>query len=510
MKIEEIQETQSWVSSWSGKTVTDAEAEKIIRASRMGYESLEKVIRVLGDAGITIPLVDRYRFSSEILPGLFRALERVRETSHAALVKTAGLEFPDGPGFPFKSFTYDPEIPATAAQMQETIANDINLHGLYNYCRKLSGDFEPPRMALELHLTNEKDPDATQGDLSAEFAYRLGDDPQTKRLLFLPEVMNCLSKLSLNYAFVKHDPEEAKGMIIHELGHLWTQRILATHSGRTEPIHEAFAELFRSLAAIRSGARWEQAHGCSGYQVLYGDPEPKLLHAHPECRLDMDAFHASRYLASNRLVHHLGGIDEQKLRGIGEACVVNSYPHNMEPLETVLRDIEKKTGVQKFADNFLADPMLKAGNLQKGLTAIAFPNVAGNSCQISCFEIMDTAPLFMQSRKTYANPRQGRAGFNNKDLFMESPKIRHPQFTATLAHASGKIGLVMEANGQLNLSPRKVIELGAKKNISWPEGDYNVTFALKGQKPIQVQQTMNISRQEREFWCARYNIPVIG
>jgi hypothetical protein len=423
--------------------------------------------------------------------------EMVQTTQAIAgtLSKEAGLGVPPG------KVVIDPSVQSPRSDVERRL-QALDFHGIWKNVEGMTG-YRPPLPTFDIRVYDNPAHEQHQAEISVNANMMLGTSASGDRLALYPHEQRYPNSLSVNDSFLQHQPDEARGVAYHELGHVWTQAMLL----HPEAYSEGFAELFRSAAAEKENARWQQACGIRPYQVLHGEKEPQLV-ANMRCSSHISHSTSARYIVSQRLRQLLGGIDDRKLAGIAKACSMPGSPSPVRPLAEILDAVERETGVQGFAQQFLQDPVLKPGNLTPGKRAFAFRNLAGNYAVIKCFEVTDTAALHEQSRQTFAQPESVKSiHVNNENFYMEGVKAHLLPYSLRLIHPRG-VELRMNATGDFLLTPAQIMKIGKQAGAAWPSGTTHVEFSLPGESPVLLEHALEISVEEHAALCAKMGLPV--
>lgn len=362
---------------------------------------------------------------------------------------------------------------------------------------KMTG-YTPTNMPKETRLHSNTNPTATQAGIVARAYTPLTHDPLKKRLRLRFHGLSGIDAIDGNVHFIEANPDEARGVYYHELGHLWTPKMYALDDERSETYIEAFGELFRSAAALHEGAAWKQATGCRGYDILSGDTLPNLVIPHwQNLNVPKLLFHSGRFAVCNRLIQHLGGLNERVLHGIAKACDIGTLPYDGDSFEHVLRDIERETEVAGFADAVLADPALRFGGMQTGPVMLGFPTADQNGYRIDCFNITDTGAAWGMSKEKFdAQPQS--IDVNNSTFDFKGVQVQPIPFNVTFHNEPFDVNLKMNVtSGEILVTPEQILDLALMGKTGWPGGKTTITFSVGNGAPKKIATEINISEEMR-------------
>lgn len=399
-----------------------------------------------------------------------------------------------GPGFPGLHVELDESVQAPQAEVV-ALLKSLNIDDAYNDLCTMSQNV-PNVPVMPVRIYSDANYEFHQSSMEVDGEHLLEFDNQTGRVFMRPNVINSAQRLDLNLELIRHMPEEARGVLYHEFGHLHTQRIFMAYPGGCEAYREAFAEIYKSAAALAQGARWEQANGASGYQVLHGDKEPKLI-PNSVCKLPTNLYNASRFIACNRILELLGGLNSKVLCGVSKACSMQSSREPIMSLEDLLAEIETHTGVRGFKDEFLNDPVLRPGNIQRGVTAVALRNMAGNTCRIQCFEIVDTAPDYGWSKHTYDESERQLLTIDEDHFHLQGVQVRNPTFELSIRHKGTGLTMAIQTDTSFDASPFGIFKQAIADGADWPTGPMDIQFRLGNNPWVTVNKGITITEEDK-------------
>ncbi len=368
--------------------------------------------------------------------------------------------------------------------------------------------YMPKNLPDRTYLFSNPDLSSIQATVRPNIFQSITHDASTQKAVFRLNGLNSIDAIQCNVDFLETEPEEARGVLFHELGHLWTSKIMGLDQQRSEIYIEAFGELFRSAAAFNENAQWAQATGGKGYDVLYGSEVPNLVIPHwQNQQIPKQLFHAGRFLVCNRLIEHLGGLDERTLHGISKACDVGVLPYEGESFEAILRAIEAETGKTGFADDVLHDPVLEFGGMKPGPVAVGMPAIGGNGYRIECFEIKDLGERWGQSIQTYPQAPSGKMDVNNKTFHFEGVQTEIIPFELILHNNQHDLDIRMNVtSGGVVLTPEQILDIGLMWEKGLPAGMYSIAVEVLGQLPKNIETKIEITDAFRQDYQKRKNV----
>lgn len=507
---------RSWLKKWNKSDAPPENVAAIVAAVGKGAESVRNA---LTDIGITIKTSKWREFQTLTFRNLAESLAATQARQHQSvqalitptkLPSTVSTQKPiaftpstparhresvPGPGFPMGRLVIDPETGASEASVREVL-ECIDLDTIYNTCVEMTG-MEPPRNPLDIHIEHMPDAIHGQGGIVLPYNYLMNYYPNVRRVRLDVAGSDAPHTFSLSYKFLQTFPAEARGVIYHELGHLWTQKILSSPNVSIA-FAEGFAELMRTAAAKRENAAWEQANGGSIMQVLSGNALPCVI---PIDRADIRGtlHNICKYVVCSRLKHHLGDLEPQRLGGLTKAC---SYTTNTRPIEALvplIQAIEYETGVTNFAQNFMQDPALYPGGLQQGEIALAMTNEAKTAIDIYRTEVLERGERNNWTLREYQSPP---ATLNQSDFSTEPISVRNLPFKLHVERPDGHIPFALDVSGGGTLTPQRILDLSQSVNIPWKPGTTKFYYEASREKTL-LLHTLDIS--ERDIWNARQN-----
>ena len=360
--------------------------------------------------------------------------------------------------------------------------------------------YTPTNLPTTTSLYSNPNSSSTEAEVKINAIQYLGHDPKLEKMLFQTYGIHSVNALHCNVDFFKANPDEARGVCFHELGHVWSSKIMGLKEGRSSTFMEAFGELFRSAAAINENAKWIEATGCSGYDVLYGSDVPNLVIPHRQEQLvSKQLYNAGRFLVCNRLIEHLGKLDEKTLHGLSKALDIGQLPNDGGSLEEALRAIESETEKIGFADAVLNDPVLKFGGMKEGPVAIGLPSAGGDSYRIECFRILNVGEKWGQSRQDFSEATTGNMNVDNNSFHFEGVQTEVIPFEICLFCKKEDITFSFTVTrGTLCLTPEQILDLGVKAKTGLPAGEYSITVNVLGESPKEIGTKINISNSFRK------------
>ncbi len=374
---------------------------------------------------------------------------------------------------------------------------DMDIPGIRAGLAKMTG-YVPTNLPQSIEAFADAKSSSTQAAILARLYTSTERNDQTQRLQFWARGLTGLEVMQANVQFMEQHPVEGRGVLFHEYGHVWTSKILALEEGRSETYLEAFAELFRSAAALHENAPWAQACGCRGTDVLYGTEVPNLVIPHwQNLHIPHNIYQAGRFAVSNRLIEHLGGLGERELHGIAKACDVGKLPCERTRFEDVLRDIEREAGKKGFADAVLQDPSLRIGGMTPGTVALGFRTADKNGYRIECFEILSTGAQWGTSKQTYP-PNWDTVNVNSDTFHFEGVKSRIVPFEIHFHHPVHDLHLRMNVtSGVISITPETILDVALQGNTGWPGGNTTISFSIAGQPHKPITTMIEITEGQR-------------
>lgn len=495
---------RTWLKKWNKSDAPPENIAAIVAAVSGGAESVRAA---LVGIGITIKVSKWKEFQNITFSALTGSLASIhQEQTEKTRNETASLasgtiadfgrhECVPGPGFPMGRLVIDPETGASETSVREVL-ECIDLDTIYNTCIEMTG-MEPPRNPLDIHIQHMPDAIHGQGGIALPYNYLMNYYPDVRRVHLDVAGSDAPHTFSLSYKFLQTFPAEARGVIYHELGHLWTQKILSSPKANIA-FAEGFAELMRTAAAKRENATWEQANGGSIIQVLSGNVLPCVI---PIGRADIRGRlnNICKYVVCSRLKHHLGDLEPQRLGGLTKAC---SYTTNTRPIEALvplIQAIEHETGVTNFAQNFMHDPALYPGGLQQGEIALAMTNEAKTAIDIYRTEVLERGERNNWTLREYQSPP---VALNESDFSTEPIRFKDLPFKLHVERPDGHVAFTLDVSGGGTLTPQRVLHLSQSVNIPWKPGKTKFYYEASGEKTL-LLHTFDIS--ERDIWNARQN-----
>ena len=376
---------------------------------------------------------------------------------------------------------------------------DVDLPAIQAQMIQMTG-YTPTNLPTTTLPYSNPDPTSVEAAIRVSALQDLKHDATRQKMVFRFFGLHSADVLECNADFFAADPEEARGVCFHELGHVWSSKIVGLGDQRSETYIEAFGELFRSAAALNENAQWAQATGCSGYDVLYGSEVPNLVIPHwQNQKIPNQLYNAGRFLVCNRLVEHLGGLDESTLHHLSKALDAGELPYNGGNFEDALRAIEAETGKRGFADAVLQDPALRFGGMKPGPLAVGMPAAGGNGYRIECFNIDNVGEKWGQSRQDFSEAPEGSMDVNSGTFHFEGVQTEAIPFSMGVRCDQFDIGLNMDVtSGEVVLTPEQILDLGVRANLGFPAGEYKITVEVLG-KPAKILGTkINITEADRQ------------
>lgn len=382
-----------------------------------------------------------------------------------------------GPGFPWGSIHVDPSLAAEIPHIESFIEN-LGLDRIYNTCCHLTG-FEPYRRPLNIELITDEHRSAS---LSTPHTFASFYHPQNKRIKLSSYSSEPPETIKISYAYGKKNHEEMRGIIYHELGHLWTQKIF-TATDSNEPYCEAFAEMMRTAAARFECQDWQEAYGGRDAEFLLPTGKPLLIPS-TAVPLARNINKASSALLCNDLRNMLGD-DPRTLGKIAKACSYSDQNRQSVPLEKILLDIERETGIREFARGCYTNPDTTPGNIRVGPFGVAFLNTAGNKYCIIHSSVLNEGIEYNWSKKQY--PEDIRE-VPMSDMYTSPVREEFQPFTLAIEHEGTDLRMDLQTTGSLLISPQRILTLGEANGRTFPPGSYRLTFIAPGYEPVPLRQ----------------------
>jgi hypothetical protein len=478
---QEMEVTRRWLQKWNKSNAPEEQVHAVVRAIA---EGADKTREALAGVGITLRAGKDKEFRARIFPALAASIAALRAAQNQALAGNGirdavqailSRERVEGPGFPMGELTIEPNVRASEQEVREMI-DSMGIDGIYNTCIQMTG-MEPPRHIIRVNVF-EAHEEMAQASLLAPHEFRMRFHPEHRRVRLHLTGSEPTRVLNINYNFARRQPEEVPGVMFHEFGHHWTQKMHSSPHGNVA-IMEGFAELMRIVAARREGTTWRQLR-TRPLEILDGRGYPPVAAAnYVPC--DERLSFVSKVVASQRLMAHLGGVDERVMAGIARSCSYPGDDRTAVPLRQVMLDIERETGIAGFAQRCFDDPILYPGGLRTGEMAFANMNDAGNGYAIMRFSVPNNGGHYGWSMHEYpALPNNLTAAD-----FMTQPIQTAPlPFGLDFQRPDGGIAFGIETNGSFQVTPEFIVKQVKLGQMQWQAGATRVHYRVNGVRTL--------------------------
>jgi hypothetical protein len=473
----------------------DASEQEVLAVARAVSEGSAKTAEALMAIGITFQPGNIQEFEERLFPQLAAAFPRVQEAVRLGVAQVLDTPLAPaktreriaGPGFPMGGLTIEPDVQESEVEVK-ALLEKLDIDSIYNTCVNILG-MEPKRHIMNVRVFHAPE-QGSQAHMSFQRDYRTRLYPEHRRVRMEVTGVEPNHQLAINYNFFSKDPEEGRGVLYHEFGHHWSQKLQAACQGNMA-FMEGIAELTRVVAARREGAPWKQVY-TRAPQILNGQECPSVAAAN---YVDCDArlSNVAKRVATHRLVANLDGIDERKLAGIARACTYATVDRTSVPMRQLLDDIERETGVVGFAERCIRDQVLTPGNLKPGEMAMAFMNDVGNQYSIMRFHVPNDGSHFGWSvREHLALPDNLQA----EDFHMYPIETTPLPFGVYFQKPDGQIAFGITTGGSFRVTTEFILKYARQGRISWQAGETRVYYGTPGSPRVLLEHPLRITQED--------------